>query len=142
VSHHNDLLSNAEWLHEQHQFHGALLLAHVALEVYVDYAFLELFLGAFGALDDDWSEAVPARTFKDRGTRVLWRLMTGGDVTTEPASVWKPYSAAVEIRNAVAHGAKWPTAEEARASIDAVGAFIAQREVVMAPIRTRRAAGT
>lgn len=136
-SHHEDLLRNAAWLNEQDQVHAALLLAHVAVEVYASYAFLFLFRRAFGELDDAWGHAVPARTFLDRPTQVLWRMLTGGDVVTEPKSVWTPYKAAVEIRNKVAHGAKWPTADEAHASITAVRAFIDQREVLLVPLRAQ-----
>lgn len=135
-TYHDDLLGNAEWLHSEHQFHAALLLAHVALEVYVEDAFLDLFLLHFGELDDDWVTAVPSRTLKDKGTRVLWRLMTG-DRVADNKEVWTPYSDAVEVRNRVAHAGKWPTAEEAQASIDAVRAFIAEREKVMMDVRAR-----
>ncbi len=69
-SYHEDLLRNAEWLHEQDQVHAALLLAHIAVEVYASYAFLYLFRRAFGELDDDWSHAMPARTFLDRRTPI------------------------------------------------------------------------
>lgn len=134
MSHHDLLLVNAEWLHGQNQFHGSTLLAHVAVEVFADNAFLVLFFRAFGELEDDWSEPLPARTFMDKGTRVLWRMLTGQDPAADK-SVWKPYAAAVEVRNKVAHGAKWPVPEESRTSIDAVRAFIAHLDLAVAPVR-------
>jgi hypothetical protein len=129
------LLRSAEYLNdEQHQPTAAVLLAHAAAEMYVHWAFLTLFVRAFGPQDDDWEEALPGRTFKDKRTRVLWRLLTDNDVS-KPMEVWKPYSESVELRNRTAHAGKSPTEAEARATIHAVHTFLEHLENTVRPIR-------
>jgi hypothetical protein len=135
AGHHGLLLDNADWLIEQHQFPPAVMLAHVAVEVYVEYAFTTLFVRAFGPLDDGWDEALPGRTFMDKASRKLWKLMTGHEVT-EDKEVWRRYVKAVEYRNVLAHtGHRWPTPEQASESVGAVRAFISHLELTMEPIR-------
>lgn len=131
---HEALLDDADTLQEDGQQHGALLLAHVAAEVYLGEAFPWLFFHSFKRLGEDWEKAVPSLSLLEKSTRVLWWHLTGHSVT-DNKEVWKPYDAAVQVRNEVAHAGHWPTADEARTSIDAVRALIAELDPVVAPIR-------